>query len=201
MMRNKAVFLDKDGTLIKNVPYNVNPKRIQFYPEAYDALYTLHQAGFLLVVVSNQSGVAHGYFKEDAFRKVKEHIQAEVRTNAGVPLAGFYYCPHHPDGTVPRYSIDCACRKPKPGLLFRAGEELNIDLQHSWMVGDILNDVEAGNQAGCATVLIDNGNETEWFLSQVRQPDFIVTNLYEAVQAILSEKSVRKYRQPHLVRV
>jgi D-glycero-D-manno-heptose 1,7-bisphosphate phosphatase len=200
-MSNKAVFLDKDGTLIKNVPYNVNPKHIQIYPEAFDALHTLHQAGFLLVVVSNQSGVARGYFKEDDLQKVKEHIQAEIRANAGVPLAGFYYCPHHPDGTIPRYSIDCACRKPKPGLLFRAAEELDIDLKHSWMVGDILNDVEAGNQAGCATVLIDNGNETEWFLSHERQPDFIVTNLYEAAQAILSEKSVRKYRQSHLVRV
>jgi D-glycero-D-manno-heptose 1,7-bisphosphate phosphatase len=199
-MSYKAVFLDKDGTLIEDVPYNVRPEQIVFYPDAMDAIYALHQAGYLLVIVSNQSGIARGYFEEQDLLPVEEHIRKEFMANSGVPLAGFYYCPHHPDGIVPRYSIHCDCRKPKPGLLFRAAEELDIDLQHSWMVGDILNDVEAGNQAGCATVLIDNGNETEWYLSHERQPDFIVTNLYEATQAILSGKSVRKYRQPHRMR-
>jgi D-glycero-D-manno-heptose 1,7-bisphosphate phosphatase len=120
--------------------------------------------------------------------------------HSNVDLAGFYYCPHHPEGVVPRYSIECACRKPNPGLLLKAAEELNIDLQQSWMVGDILNDVEAGNLSGCSTVLIDNGNETEWVLTDERQPDFIVTNLKEAAQAILSRKSVRKHRQPNFMR-
>jgi D-glycero-D-manno-heptose 1,7-bisphosphate phosphatase len=199
-MNQKAGFLDKDGTLIKNVPYNVNPDNIQFYPDAFHTIRALHQAGYLLVIISNQSGIARGYFDEGDLLQVEEHIQRETRRNTGAHLAGFYYCPHHPDGIVPRYAIDCDCRKPKPGLLIKAAEELGIDLQNSWMIGDILNDVEAGNQSGCATVLIDNGNETEWYLSHERQPDFIVTNLYEAAQAILTGKSVRKYRQPHRMR-
>jgi D-glycero-D-manno-heptose 1,7-bisphosphate phosphatase len=199
-MSNKAVFLDKDGTLIKNLPYNVIPHRIRFYPDTFDALRDLQDAGYLLVVVSNQAGVARGYFEEKDLQPVEEHLRRELLAHSNVDLAGFYYCPHHPEGVVPRYSIVCACRKPNPGLLLKAAEELNINLQQSWMVGDILNDVEAGNLSGCSTVLIDNGNETEWVLTDERQPDFIVTNLKEAAQAILSRKSVRKHRQPNFMR-
>jgi D-glycero-D-manno-heptose 1,7-bisphosphate phosphatase len=199
-MSNKAVFLDKDGTLIKNLPYNVIPNRIQFYPDTFDALRDLQEAGYELVIVTNQAGVARGYFEEKDLQPVEEHLRRELLAHSNVDLAGFYYCPHHPEGVVSRYAVECACRKPNPGLLLKAAEELNIDLQQSWMVGDILNDVEAGNLSGCSTVLIDNGNETEWVLTDERQPDFIVTNLKEAAQAILSRKSVRKHRQPNFMR-
>jgi D-glycero-D-manno-heptose 1,7-bisphosphate phosphatase len=199
-MSNKAVFLDKDGTLIKNLPYNVIPNRIQFYPDTFDALRDLQEAGYELVIVTNQAGVARGYFEEKDLQPVEEHLRRELLAHSNVDLAGFYYCPHHPEGVVSRYAVKCACRKPNPGLLLKAAEELNIDLQQSWMVGDILNDVEAGNLSGCSTVLIDNGNETEWVLTDERQPDFIVTNLKEAAQAILSRKSVRKHRQPNFMR-
>jgi D-glycero-D-manno-heptose 1,7-bisphosphate phosphatase len=198
MMASKAVFLDKDGTLIENVPYNVRPDRIRFYPGALQALQALHAAGWLLVIVSNQAGVARGFFEENDLIPVEEHIRQTLE-RAGIPLGGFYYCPHHPDGSVPAYAVECTCRKPEPGMLLQAAQELDIDLQQSWMVGDILNDIEAGNRAGCATVLIDNGNETEWFLSDERQPDFIVTHLSEAAQAILTGKSVRKHRQAQRV--
>jgi D-glycero-D-manno-heptose 1,7-bisphosphate phosphatase len=200
MMSSKAVFLDKDGTLIENVPYNVNPDRIRFYPDTLEALHALHEAGFLLVIVSNQAGVARGHFDESKLIHVQEHMRTAME-NVGAPLAGFYYCPHHPDASVPKYAVACKCRKPNPGMLIKAAQELDIDLKHSWMVGDILNDIEAGNRSGCATIMIDNGNETEWFLSDERQPDFIVTNMKEAAQAILSGKSVRKHRQPYLSRV
>jgi D-glycero-D-manno-heptose 1,7-bisphosphate phosphatase len=200
MMSSKAVFLDKDGTLIENVPYNVNPDRIRFYPDTLEALHALHEAGFLLVIVSNQAGVARGHFDESKLIHVQEHMRTAME-NVGAPLAGFYYCPHHPDASVPKYAVACKCRKPNPGMLLKAAQELDIDLKHSWMVGDILNDIEAGNRSGCATIMIDNGNETEWFLSDERQPDFIVTNMKEAAQAILSGKSVRKHRQPYLSRV
>lgn len=200
-MSNKAVFLDKDGTLVKDVPYNVNPKRIHFYSDTFPALRALHQAGYLLVIVSNQSGIARGLFAPADLDQVEAYIRTQMMEQAGAPLAGFYACPHHPAGTVEKYAIQCECRKPRPGMLLQAAEDLNIDLRHSWMVGDILNDVEAGNMAGCSTILIDNGNETEWILSDERQPDFIVSNLHEATQAILSGKSIRKHRQPHLSRV
>lgn len=172
-----AVFLDKDGTLIVDVPYNVDPARIELAPGAASGLPRLHRAGWLLVVVSNQSGVARGIFPESALSAVEARLRAML-AGFDVPLAGFYYCPHRPDD-------GCLCRKPGDGLLRRAAEELGLALAASWMVGDILSDVEAGRRAGCRTVLVDNGNETEWQLTPVRTPDFRVRDLAEAAEVIL----------------
>ena len=184
-MLNKAVFLDKDGTLIKDVPYNVDPGKIRWCEGAIAALHSLHRAGYKLFVITNQSGVARGYFTEADLPPVEQYLREQLALFK-IPLAGFYYCPHHPDGTVSRYSIACGCRKPQPGLLLKAAVEHQIDLSSSWFVGDILHDVEAGRAAGCRTVLIDNGNETEWQLSRSRLPHLIVKNLREAVSAIVA---------------
>lgn len=189
---NRAVFLDKDGTLIKNVPYNVDPALIRLMPGALDGLAALHNAGYLLVVVSNQSGVARGLFPESALGPVEEQLR-DLMSEAGAPLAGFYYCPHLPPGEG---GTSCVCRKPAPGMLHRAARVLQIDLAQSWMVGDILNDVEAGRRAGCRTVLVDNGGETEWQLSLARTPDIIVGDLAEAAQAILVEPAVVTHLLP-----
>ncbi len=183
-MSTKAVFLDKDGTLIDDVPYNVDPERIQLTQGAVEGLQTLSAAGYKLIVITNQSGVARGYFPESALVAVEARLRQLLA--AGVTLAGFYYCPHHPDGVVADYAIACSCRKPEPGLLLRAADYHGIDLAQSWFIGDILNDVEAGRRAGCKTVLIDNGNETEWQLSPKRLPHYIVTNLAEAALVITS---------------
>jgi D-glycero-D-manno-heptose 1,7-bisphosphate phosphatase len=99
-------------------------------------------------------------------------------------LDGFYYCPHSPDGVITRYAIPCTCRKPMPGMLYRAAREHGLDLAQSWMVGDILDDIEAGRRAGCRTVLIDNGNETEWKRSPLRTPHLTAPNLYTAAAMI-----------------
>src|SRR4051812_44705234 len=163
----KAVFLDKDGTLIPDIPYNVDPSRIILEGGALEGLKLLGDAGFALLLVSNQPGVAHGYFRERDLLAVGERI-GDLLGAAGVRLEGFYYCPHHPEGSVPEYSRVCDCRKPKIGLLLKAERDYGLDLSRSWMVGDILNDVEAGNRAGCGTVLIDNGHETEWHWSAAR---------------------------------
>ena len=181
----KSVFLDKDGTLVENVPYNVDPTLIRLTDGALEALSKLHAAGFRLIIVSNQSGVAHGKFKEDELKKVEAHLRERL-DEANIPLAGFYYCPHHPDGKVATYSISCFCRKPNPGLLFQAAREHNLNLAGSWIVGDILHDIEAGRRADCRTVLIDNGNETEWRLSPLRQPHVRAANLLEAAEVILA---------------
>jgi histidinol-phosphate phosphatase family protein len=178
------VFLDKDGTLVDDVPYNVDPARIRLAAGATDGLRRLHAAGYVLAVVSNQSGVARGLFAEDALAGVERRLR-ELLAEANVPVAGFYWCPHHPDGVVPAYAIDCDCRKPAPGLLRRAAAELGVDLARSWFVGDILNDVEAGRRAGCRTVLIDNGNETEWVRGPLREPHVVVQTLDEAARRIL----------------
>lgn len=177
---NQAVFLDKDGTLIEDVPYNVDLDRIRLCDGAIEALRSLHTAGYKLIIISNQSGVARGFFSETALMEVNRHL----RELLGVPLSGFYYCPHHPHGTVAKFAIDCDCRKPKPGMLLRAARDHDIDLTRSWFIGDILNDVEAGRAANCRTILIDNGNETEWVLNRSRLPDHIVANLTEAARIV-----------------
>ncbi len=181
----RAVFLDKDGTLIDDVPYNVNPDRIVLAQGAADGLRRLHRAGYDLIVVSNQSGVARGYFAEEALRGVEARLR-ELLAGVGVPLAGFYYCPHHPDGTVESYARACDCRKPAPGLILQAARDHDIDLAHSWMIGDILNDVEAGRRAGCHTVLLHNGHETEWHLTRERWPHRVAKDLSEAARMIVS---------------
>jgi D,D-heptose 1,7-bisphosphate phosphatase len=155
---------------------------------AVEGLRALHAAGYKLIIISNQSGVARGYFPEEALLAVQERSR-QMLAEMSVPLTGFYYCPHHPDGSVPGYNINCSCRKPEPGLILRAAREHDIDLAGSWFIGDILNDVEAGHRAGCKTVLIDNGNETEWVISPMRTPHYIASDLSEAASTILSQKS------------
>lgn len=184
----RAVFLDKDGTLIEDVPYNVDPSKIRLAQCAPEGLRLLHEAGYLLIIVSNQSGVARGLFPERALKAVEARL-AELLDAHGVPLAGFYYCPHHPDGVIAQYAVECDCRKPAPGMIFRAAQDLNVDLAASWFVGDILNDVEAGRRAGCRTVLIDNGNETEWQPGPERTPHAVVTELSAAAGVIVAQPS------------
>lgn len=196
-MGGKAIFLDKDGTLVEDVPYNVNPESIVLVPDAEASLQLLHQQGFEIVVITNQSGVARGYFTESALAPVEQHLRQQLAAY-GVPLAGFYYCPHHPDGIVTPYAIACSCRKPQPGLITKAAADLGIDISQSWFIGDILHDVEAGRAAGCRTVLINNGNETEWELSPQRLPHHLVNNLWEAAQVILAMDTAKSY-EPLLV--
>jgi histidinol-phosphate phosphatase family protein len=183
----KAVFLDKDGTLIDDVPYNVDPDRIRLAAGASEGLRALHAAGFALVVVSNQSGVALGRFPEDALAAVRDRLEA-LLGDFGVPVADFLFCPHHPDGVAPGYAIACECRKPAPGLILRAARDRGIDLDRSWLVGDILDDIEAGHRAGCRTVLLDVGNETEWRLRPERIPHFRAADLAEAARVILANQ-------------
>ncbi len=194
-MNRQAIFLDKDGTLIEDEPYNVDPQRIRLTAGAEAALRALHAAGYRLVVVSNQSGVARGYFQEEELLPVRDRI-AELLERADARLAGFYYCPHLPEAPIARYARLCACRKPAPGLLFRAATELGVDLARSWLVGDILDDVEAGRRAGCRTVLLDNGGETEWRRSPLRTPDATVPDLRAAARVILASRRDAARHQP-----
>jgi histidinol-phosphate phosphatase family protein len=184
-MDRRAVFLDKDGTLVENIPYNVDPSRIRLGPGAAEGLARLHAAGFLLIVVSNQSGVARGLFQEVALTAVRDRL-IELLAGLGVPLGGFHYCPHHPQGPVARYAIACSCRKPEPGMILTAAREHSVSVSDSWMVGDILDDVEAGRRAGCRTVLLDTGHETLWRRSAIRRPDFVAGDLDEAARLIVA---------------
>lgn len=182
--RRRAVFLDKDGTLVANVPYNVDPSRMRFLPGVHEGLRRLHAAGFLLVVVSNQPGVALGRFAPEALDAVEARLRDEFAA-AGTTLSGFYWCPHHPAGHLAAYARACACRKPMPGLLLGAARALDVNLARSWMVGDILDDVQAGRCAGVRTVLVNNGNETEWRWSADRVPDRVVRAFDDAALEIV----------------
>lgn len=183
----KAIFFDKDGTLIPDIPYNTDPEKIEFNEGAAYAIRRLSALDFMLIVVSNQSGVARGYFREADLQKVREKLEGLFR-DAGGMLSDFIYCPHLPEGSVKEYAITCDCRKPMPGMLLSAGGKHNIDLRSSWMIGDILNDIEAGNLAGCRTILINNGNETEWLQGNQRVPGYIAKDLADAAEYVISSQ-------------
>jgi D-glycero-D-manno-heptose 1,7-bisphosphate phosphatase len=183
-MLKPAVFLDKDGTLLRDVPYNVDPSRMQFTAGAGDALALLGAHGYRLFVISNQSGVALGRFAFEALAAVETHLR-EMFAACCATLDGAYWCPHHPSGTVAPYARHCDCRKPAPGMLLRAAEEHGLDLRASWLIGDILDDVEAGARAGCRAILVDSGNETEWRITPERVPGLRVPGLYHAAREIV----------------
>jgi D-glycero-D-manno-heptose 1,7-bisphosphate phosphatase len=173
---NKAIFLDKDGTLINDIPYNVDPKLVTLANDSIEGLRRLQDLGYQLIVISNQSGIARGLFKPEDLNAVEQKLQ-ELLSPHKIKLSAFFYCPHDDNN-------GCDCRKPKPGMILQAARQFNIDLSQSWMIGDILNDVEAGNKAGCHTVLINNGNETEWLITDDRQPSFLAKNLNQAAEII-----------------
>lgn len=162
------MFVDKDGTLVENLPFNVDPERLRFMSGALAALAAFHAQGYELVVVTNQAGLARGLFTHRQFEQLESVLRDRLRAEAGVELREVMVCPHESG----RFGLpQCACRKPAPGMLLRAARRLQLDLVRSWMVGDTLDDVEAGRRAGCRAVLLDSGGETEWRRSPLRQPD------------------------------
>jgi D-glycero-D-manno-heptose 1,7-bisphosphate phosphatase len=176
MALSPAIFLDKDGTVLADVPYNVDPRRMRFAPGAAEGLALLATTGLPLVIISNQPGIALAKFSIDAMGPVRRRLE-QMFIAAGARLHGFYFCPHHPRGIYPAYAKICDCRKPAPGLLQIAALRMSIDLSASWFIGDILDDVEAGRRAGCRTILLDNGNETEWRRGEWRTPDRVEKDL------------------------
>src|SRR5919205_834473 len=130
-MKQRALFLDRDGTLVHPKHYPSRPEDLRLYDKIGPALRHLRKSGLKLVVITNQSGIARGYFDEIALQRMHEHLASEL-AYFDVYLDGIYYCPHHPQGTIPELAITCDCRKPQPGMLVRAAEDMNIDLQRSW---------------------------------------------------------------------
>jgi D-glycero-D-manno-heptose 1,7-bisphosphate phosphatase len=152
----RAVFLDRDGTINVEKNYLHKTEDFEFIPGAPEAIKSLKDAGFLVIVVSNQSGIGRGYFDADAVDQLHRHIQGEL-ARLGTSIDAFYFCPHHPDEGLGEYKIVCDCRKGQPGMLLQAAREHDIDLTQSFMVGDKLADIEAGEHAGCQSLLVLTG--------------------------------------------
>jgi D-glycero-D-manno-heptose 1,7-bisphosphate phosphatase len=167
-----AVFLDRDGTVIEEVGYLHSVDRISFFPWSIDAIRVLNQAGLLVVIVTNQAGVARGFFDEELVSQTHAAIDQRVR-EGGARIDAYYYCPHHPDATVEAYRATCDCRKPKPGMIHRAAAELGIDVTRSFVVGDRWLDVRMGQAAGATSVLVRTG----YGLEEEAQPDGISADM------------------------
>lgn len=188
-MTRPALFVDKDGTLVDNVPYNVDPALLRLRPGAAQALRMLQDTGFAIVLVTNQSGIARGFFKAAELQALCSALQALLRQQAGVELTDVLHCPHEPGSNG---QPQCLCRKPRPGMLIEAARRHRLALSGSWMVGDTLDDVEAGHRAGCRSLLYDSGGETVWRRSPLRWPEKQVADWEAVVQHILAECLVRR---------
>ncbi len=181
-MSSRALFLDRDGTLVHASHYPSRPEQLRLYDDIGPELRALQQSGFRLVIITNQAGIARGYFTEADLRLMHDYLTDEL-TKLGVHVDGIYHCPHHPDGVVEELAFRCTCRKPQPGMLLQAAHDLDLDLEQSWFVGDILDDVEAGNRAGCRTILVDL--ETESLpLQPLRVPTFVARDTLHALRII-----------------
>ncbi|NMB24283.1 MAG: HAD family hydrolase [Firmicutes bacterium] len=181
-----AIFLDRDGTIIRETNYLRHPSQIQLLPTAIPALQRL-QNHFQLVLVTNQAGIARGYLDEEMLRCIHNRLEEELAM-ANIHLARIYYCPHHPQAGMSPYQQDCLCRKPKPGMLLTAASDLHIDLTTSYTIGDKLSDIEAGRQAGTHTGLVRTGYglEHESLIAHgSTNPDFVGDHLSDVADWIL----------------
>jgi D-glycero-D-manno-heptose 1,7-bisphosphate phosphatase len=191
-MKPQAVFMDRDGTISEEVGYINHPSRFRLFPFAAGAIKQLNENGWLAIVVTNQAGVARGYFPQQMIETVHADMTKQV-ADAEARIDAIYYCAHHPSVGEPPYRFDCDCRKPKPGLIKRAAEDFSIDLAGSWMIGDRYSDVELARNAGVNSALVMSGyGRGEWEHQRSSwkvQPDLVAENLLEAVRVIVAKAS------------
>lgn len=195
-------MLDRDGVINRLVYHNevgiidtpFTPAQFRLLPRAGQAIAKINKMGLLAVLVSNQPGIAKGYYDQDSFTQIEDRMERELRKR-GAALDRAYYCVHHPQGVVPGLRKNCDCRKPNPGLLLKAARELKLELRSSYLVGDSITDIQAGQRAGCVTFLVGNHKcDLCRFMEEKKvKPDFIVPSLYQAVKIIEEkEKSLKK---------
>ena len=180
--KQKAIFLDRDGTINKYVGFLRDINQFELLPGVSEAIRKINESGYLAIIVTNQPVIARGEVTVSELEQIHMKLETELG-KAGAYVDALYYCPHHPDsgfeGEVPELKFDCECRKPKPGMLVKASQDFNISLSVSWMIGDGKNDIMAGQAAGCRTVLLSSDSENAY------NADYIVTDLKEAVEKIL----------------
>lgn len=183
-MSQPAVFLDRDGTIIDDVGYLNDPEKVRLLPGAADAIRRMRSAGYRVVIISNQSGIARGLLDEPTLAQIQARLE-ELLDQDGASLDGVYYCPYldGPDAVVEAYRRNSELRKPRPGMLFQAARELNLDLKRSWMIGDSASDVAAGHSAGCRTILVRSNRADS--AQDERSATCTVDSLAEAADAVL----------------
>jgi D-glycero-D-manno-heptose 1,7-bisphosphate phosphatase len=190
-MGEKAIFLDRDGTLIEDPGYLNDPEMVKPLPGAAEALVHLKKLGYKLVVVSNQSGVARGIVKEETLTRITDRMK-QLFGNQGVYIDRIYYCPYHPDGVIEKYRKESDDRKPMPGMFLRAAKEMDIDLARSWSIGDSYRDMEAGKRVGCRTILLNSPQEPKKPGPNDVRPDFEAVNMKEAANIVHRQEMLRK---------
>ncbi|WP_298432403.1 D-glycero-beta-D-manno-heptose 1,7-bisphosphate 7-phosphatase [Geobacter sp.] len=183
----RAVFLDRDGTINVEKSYLHRAAEFEFIPGAPEAIRLLREAGFLVIVVTNQSGVARGYYDEEAVHRLHRFVDREL-AKAGTGIDAYYLCPHHPRHGVGPYRVECACRKPLPGMILAAAAVHGIDLGRSWLVGDKASDVEAGTAAGCRSIIVRTGYGSDEAPLVPRQVP-VCDDLLAAARLILAEEA------------
>lgn len=181
-----AVFLDRDGTINEDVGYLSRLEQLQLFSTAAAAIRIINRRGIPVIVVTNQSGVARGYFGEDFVHEVHGLLQKQLRAQAA-HIDAFYYCPHHPTEGLSPYRQVCSCRKPEAGMLFQASRDLHIDLSRSYMVGDMMKDVQAGKKAGTKGILVRTGYGISEKIDESLLPDYVAPDLLAAVDWIIKD--------------
>ncbi|MGH9413792.1 MAG: D-glycero-alpha-D-manno-heptose-1,7-bisphosphate 7-phosphatase [Terriglobales bacterium] len=184
-----AVFFDRDGTLNEEVGYASRPEQFHIFPYAAAAVRAVNDAGWAAVLVTNQAGVARGYYAEAAIHELHSILSANLAAG-GAHLDAAYYCPHHPEGVVPGYAGVCGCRKPAPGMLHQAERELGVDLAQSWVIGDRHHDIDLAHAVGAHAALVRTGyGERELEARPDLAPDYIAEDALAACQWILGHAS------------
>jgi D-glycero-D-manno-heptose 1,7-bisphosphate phosphatase len=191
---SRAVFMDRDGTVCEEVGYVNHPSRCRLLPRSAEAIRVLNGEGFKTVIVTNQAGVARGYFEEEMIGRVHERLRGLLEAE-GARVDAIYYCAHHPDVGDPPYRLDCDCRKPRPGLLRRGASDLGLDLSSSYMIGDSVKDVQAADRAGATGILVLTGYGLgEWESRRERfrpPPAHVANDLLDAARWILERERGR----------
>jgi len=194
MVRRPAVFLDRDGVIVRDVDRLVRADQIEILPGATSAIRRFTEAKLPVVIISNQPVVARGLLTETELRSLHDEIDRRLRSD-GAKIDGFYYCPHHPRASLPAYRLACVCRKPRPGLLLSAADDLGLDVVASVMVGDRPTDVAAGRRAGCrTTILVETGKHAAPAIEspdgppspEESRPDHVAPDLAAAAELILA---------------
>lgn len=182
----RTVFVDRDGVIIEDGDYVHRVEDLKFIPGAVDGLKELNAAGFQIIIVTNQAGIARGYFTEEEYHAFSGHLLGELE-KGGVGISGVYFCPHHPTEGVGIYRVDCRCRKPRTGMLQMASNEHSVDVPSSWLIGDKSSDIKAGRDFGLRTILVRTGYGGKDGQCAA-EPDYDAADMLEAARLILEKQ-------------